>query len=72
MLRQKMEKTKAENVPFGEVFLLGNKFYMLIDDVNLPSYQSDDVTILDLNNYSVLTINPNTTVTRVPAELVIG
>lgn len=64
------EKMNVEDVPFGEIILLGNKYYMVIDSTDLNSL--DDVSVLDLSNYSSFTIDAETKVTRVPAELVIG
>ena len=67
-----VEQMKLECIPYGEVFLLGNKLYMLIDDTNLPTYQSNDVTILDLSSYATLTVSPETLVTKVRSKLIIG
>lgn len=67
-----VEQMKLECIPYGEVFLLSNKLYMLIDDTNLPTYQSDDLTILDLSSYATLNVDPETLVTKVRSKLVIG
>jgi hypothetical protein len=67
-----VEQMKLECIPYGEIFLLGNKLYMLIDDTNLPTYQSYNLTILDLSSYATLTADPETLVTKVRSKLVIG
>lgn len=67
-----VEQMKLACIPYGEVFLLGNKLYMLIDDTNLPTCQSYGLTILDLSSYATLIVDPETLVTKVRSKLVIG